>query len=554
MATRDKPAVQGSVDEFARWIWPRFQSAKSCPRWPPEVFGICAAILYKSGAYAQVVQEWPPKGFGKTHKRWVKGVLQDAVKWRKGFTRGAPRSVQLLWDAVRSNAHVLLEQVTKNRMLCDALIQLCAVADETCAGVGIPSRNPDLLDRHAEQVLLNASNGSTLCKDIHWSKIRVLPKQHSPRSGITLRSISHHLSLCASADVVPRWITAPNPIEAHRLNILLLPWPKKVVPAQFRPASPAIGQLLNMDQTKFGFFCVDAELTAHSVDHCESILDLLKEARSVVGPIDGVVLPELSVVPSQHQALRDKLIPENCFLICGVAAAPQVVGEAGDNYVVIDIPVSNPEGGKPTYIEIKQSKHHRWRLDRSQIVQYGLGSQLDPTREWWEHISLSNREINFITLKDWLTICVLICEDLARPDPVGDLVRCVGPNLVVALLMDGPQLTSRWPGRYATVLTDDPGSSVLTLSSAGMVDLCRPPAGAQPVRTVALWKDARNREGVHINLPQDADGMVISLTRDKSEEFTADGRSDHGETAYPVLSGVQPIFCRTGVSKCHENQ
>jgi 5-methylcytosine-specific restriction enzyme A len=47
-------------------------------------------------------------------------------------------------------------------------------------------------------------------------------------------------------------------------------------------------------------------------------------------------------------------------------------------------------------------------------------------------------------------------------------MRSVGPNLVVALLMDGPQLTARWPARYASVLADDPGSSVLTLTSLGM--------------------------------------------------------------------------------------
>jgi len=52
-------------------------------------------------------------------------------------------------------------------------------------------------------------------------------------------------------------------------------------------------------------------------------------------------------------------------------------------------------------------------------------------------------------------LTVLICEDLARLDPVNDLVRAVGPNLVMSLLMDGPQLTTRWPARYATVLADD---------------------------------------------------------------------------------------------------
>jgi hypothetical protein len=33
-------------------------------------------------------------------------------------------------------------------------------------------------------------------------------------------------------------------------------------------------------------------------------------------------------------------------------------------------------------------------------------------------------------------MCALICEDLARPDPVAEIVRTVGPNLVIALLME----------------------------------------------------------------------------------------------------------------------
>jgi hypothetical protein len=69
---------------------------------------------------------------------------------------------------------------------------------------------------------------------------------------------------------------------------------------------------------------------------------------------------------------------------------------------------------------------------------------------------------------------VLICEDLARQDPAAELVRAVGPNLLVALLMDGPQLANRWPARYAAVLAEDPGTSILTLTSLGMVERSRP--------------------------------------------------------------------------------
>jgi hypothetical protein len=473
---------------------------------------------------------------------WVQKLEEIGTAWRREFGRRVPNEVSGWWQTVLRNAEKPLQGVLHNEALCEALLQLCAASDEACAGAGIPGERASV-NRLAEKLLIGGNSGSTLCREIHQSKLRVLPKQHAPRSGITIRSISHHLSLCPSADVVPRWFTIPAKIETHSLNILLVPWPKKVVPAQFKAASPPVGQLLNMDAEKYGFFAFDPEPINPKVGSDIGVLELVKRAETIVGPIDGVVLPELAVTPKQHRALRERLVRRNCFLICGIASRSTQTDKPGENYLAVDIPLSVPSKGTPTYFEVRQSKHHRWRLDRSQIVQYGLGAQLDPTKEWWEHISLGKRELNFITARDWLTLCVLVCEDLARPDPVGDIVRAVGPNLLVALLMDGPQLGSRWPGRYATVLADDPGSSVLTLSSAGMVDLCRPPIGAHnKKRTVALWKDARNREAVEIDLPQGADAIVVTLTCDKLEELTADGRSDGGQTAYPVLSGVQPIF------------
>ena len=148
--------------------------------------------------------------------------------------------------------------------------------------------------------------------------------------------------------------------------------------------------------------------------------------------------------------------------------------------------------------------------------------------------------MNFFSLQPWLTMGVLICEDLARQDPVGDLIRAVGPNLVVALLMDGPQLASRWPARYATVLADDPGSSVLTLSSLGMVLLSKP-FDKPTSRVVGLWKDYTSRDAVEIELPPRKKGVVLSLTRQLREEFSADGRSDEKSTAYLILTGMRPI-------------
>ena len=106
--------------------------------------------------------------------------------------------------------------------------------------------------------------------------------------------------------------------------------------------------------------------------------------------------------------------------------------------------------------------------------------------------------------------------------------------------MDGPLLAARWPARYATVLADDPGSSVLTLTSLGMALLSRP-TGKPPSRVIGLWKDAKNGAPCEIELPPDASAMVLTLSAEYHEEWTADGRSDEGATGYPVLTGVHPV-------------
>ncbi len=104
-----------------------------------------------------------------------------------------------------------------------------------------------------------------------------------------------------------------------------------------------------------------------------------------------------------------------------------------------------------------QSKHRRWLLNGDQIRRYHLGHVLDPNCKWWEQIDVSSRHCDVMLFRPKATLSVLICEDLARYDPVLTVMNAIGPNLVIALLMDGPQLENR--GRPA----------VLTMTSLGMV-------------------------------------------------------------------------------------
>ena len=114
---------------------------------------------------------------------------------------------------------------------------------------------------------------------------------------------------------------------------------------------------------------------------------------------------------------------------------------------------------------------------------------METSRDYWEHIGIQKRVLYFATLNA-MTWTVLVCEDLARQDPAADLIRAVGPNLLIALLMDGPQLSRRWPARYASVLAEDPGTSVLTLTSLGMAERSRP----IDIASERISHDKRHRE------------------------------------------------------------
>ena len=89
-------------------------------------------------------------------------------------------------------------------------------------------------------------------------------------------------------------------------------------------------------------------------------------------------------------------------------------------------------------------------------------------------MDVPRRSIQIVEVGEGSTVVSLVCEDLAQIDDVADVLRSVGPMTVVTPLLDGPQLNSRWAARYASVLADDPGSTVLTLTSYGMAQRSRP--------------------------------------------------------------------------------
>jgi hypothetical protein len=547
-----------TLREYLAFLSPAIAGRKTPPAWPPDVFAVAAGLLHESGAYLALFDGWPPQGptsqgcLPCAPAQWVETMHRLGLAWRRGYQGAPPREVAAWWRTLLRYPDLQLRNIRREEPVVRALLHLLAAADEACRRVGTPSLPEGEFDPFWLEAYLSLLPvkpwGSTLGREIDPSKLRVLPKFHTPQSGMTLRSLSHNLALWSGADVSPLWFSTelPRPAGAgrrsdpHSLSLLLVPWPARTTPRDFVASVPNGGRMRNMPEDRFGFFTYRRD--SKPEEHLERLQKIYAAALELTDRVDGVILPELALTPAEYEVVRAWVMQQGSFLLAGLGQPAE--GEApGVNQVVIDLPTGTVEA-EPSrhnfHFHAFQNKHHRWRIDRSQIVQYGLGGRLDPSKLWWEHTEARSRNLTFVSVLPWLSLCALVCEDLAQQDPVAQLVRVVGPNLVVALLMDGPQLASRWPARYATVLADDPGSSVLTFTGIGMCELSRPP-GRPVSRKVALWKDARSGDPVEIELPAGADAILLNLVRHLDEEWTADGRSDGKAAGYPALAGIHPV-------------
>jgi hypothetical protein len=502
--------------------------------WPPDAFALTSAILEDSGAYRLCVSPpscaWPPCTYREV---WLDEIARDAADWRAALDAdgppppGVPLAIEHLEAALDRPVRALgrardLEADGVLRRAALATFRLHALADEACAGVGEDAGRESLVFEYRAAVRLYAAGTlSTFDTD----RVRVLPKLRTPGAGLTLRSLSLHLAAQRS-ELEVTVASFPGRRKGlvasgeHRLNLLLAPWPTEIQARDFAPTQ-AMWRERPADYLSFAF--APPERPEAVTAFVESAVAASRD-RGV--DVHGVVLPEAAVTLREYGALRDALEALGVGLLLA-GTRDQRRNEAR---------LSVRHRGWHTYV---QPKHHRWCLEGEQIHQYHLGAALHPSRRYWEDIEVPERQLRFVRIGDWLTLCHLVCEDLARLDPVSAVIRAAGPNLVIALLLDGPQLEARWPGRYASVLADDPGSSVLTLTSLGMVRRCLP-RGRPPSRVVALWKDPA-RGVQELALAPGAQALVVSLCGVRDTEWTADGRAGRGVASQLVLAAVEQL-------------
>jgi hypothetical protein len=395
------------------------------------------------------------------------------------------------------------------------------MADEAAAGMGFitPTGRPETRWQERAKAQLARTESFHLGQLIDPDVAGVLPKTRTPSVGCTPRSLSHNLCLApARGRVAVEWIARINPAQeadADVFNVLLVPFPYVMRADWLEPS----GQGGFKFQQKWLNGGVRTQL--HRLVQ-QIIGDSDKPPHAVVFPeyaLDGDAFDTLvQYIRKDHPSVE--------VLLAGISDHNGVKG----NFVATWL--------RDTDSSFVRGKHHRWKIDKHQLERYGMSGQLPGPGAWWEDISLQRRAVQFFPLRNRSVFTSLICEDLARIEPCQAIIRGVGPNLVFVLLMDGAQIASRWPNQYAGVLAEDPGSSVLTLTSLGLLSRISAghPAGR---RSIALWRDQSTL--TPIDLREGEIAALLSLEPKAVEEYSIDGRSDGGAATTWRLASVVPI-------------
>jgi hypothetical protein len=478
---RAKPPTIASTWESVSGI----PFAEELVDWPPDVFAFTEVILERSQACRFVLSrpeafDWPPSRI----PAWPVTVTDEGRQWSawaEDSSRGGLPDVLLEeWRLLCERADTPLDLLAEGNdwRLCEALLTVHAIADEACAGLGVPINSSDgkgCLYRARGRELL-ARTGTL--SQIHPQLLRVLPKVRTSPNGTALGSLSRYACVHRPGAMV-QWNKIParhrgTDARASHANLLLLPWPLRVRETDFKPVN---GPLQHYAGEPFGYF---AFAPAEKLD-LDLVSRTIEAACDEVESVDVVCFPESAIDESEVEGLEAVLEDHSVtMLITGVRGRATGPGRFPRNWVHMGVSPGLEKGERLSkasgvcWFHVRQNKHHRWMLDEQQVFQYHLGGALHPQVRWWEAMDVPRRSLQFVELGEDITIAALVCEDLAQIDDVAEVIRSVGPTAVVTPLLDGPQLTSRWAARYASVLADDPGAAVCTLTSFGMVQRCRP--------------------------------------------------------------------------------
>lgn len=480
-------------------------------------------------------------------------------------------------------------------------LTLLIIADEASEGVGQRGFRKggagktwvmEAVDRRILEAMDQMQNGLSIpqqdglrlytLSSANPDEVCVLPKSRTTQVGCTIRNLSHNLALLPAQGIArAAWVygqEANTPSAANPLRLLLIPYPYTIEATCFE----AVATSKDECSKQFGWFSVAPKSVPPTVDgkpvseeqataaFLKFVGLLIERMTADIGGVDVIVFPELALTDRLHTALLDwvnKTQPDVEVIVAGLTSyrfetdgkdeqglstGKKEERTRSGNFAAITVFSELSDAERASRVQNGQThlpprnqvtsyhdKHHRWKLDRDQITRYGLGASLDPSIEWWERQEILSRRLTVLSLRDNVTATVLICEDLARTDPAQEVLRAIGPKLIFALLMDGPQIRTRWPARYATVLADDPGSSVLTFTSLGLIERSNSSGKFQKSHCVGLWRDAGG-DTQELMVAPEYHGLALTLSQISVDEQTIDGREDQNAATW-ILSGVSPV-------------
>lgn len=546
------------------------------PIFPPDVFAGMAHLLKISGGYRCVVAGEDscsgPAACVVVTERDVQKLRKVAAKWRDEEPI-IPDEIQNLWDQVLGCHDYQISNLMHDGQIAPWILpayKLVIAADEACIGVGILSNGPESWVEQAVVRILGSKrlppDGSRGISDRHEriyehlpsvtshlvddDVVCVQPKSRTPDVGISMRNISHNVALLPSqGEIRIHWVTAPEPqpSETHTdLNLLLIPYPFEIEPDYFAGAVMESAGV----ESHWGWFELQQIWLKDGPARITNLIKSIILRASEKEKVHGVILPEYALDFATYEQIA-KMIRDDFesvqFLVSGTSS--NCAGGAGNYALATHFFAGKDPSDFSRRIRLmgttSRAKHHRWSLEHSQISKYGIESafpNIDVGWRWWEKIDIEQREIHINAFREKSFFSVMICEDLARSDPAHDPLRAIGPNIIFVLLMDGVQEEWRWAARYSTALADDPGSSVLALTSRALVNLeNRKLPDDKKSWKIAIWKDEGSRVS-EISCTPDASGVLLRLKSNRKIEATLDGRRNRENFSWQLNNEPEQII------------
>lgn len=520
-----EPADADSLSNDPMTFW------RDPPIWPPDMFAITATLVRYSECYAHR-EVRGGIGLGDDHVKitrkmgqiWQMSLVGPKLSaWRNSEWQ----TILDAWDDVVS----VCARFGRLQPWAKSALRLLAAADEASASVGFGRLT---LISHMAEAVAREHGFASLTYAVDTSECCVQPKGRTPPVGCNLRSLSLHLSLLPPLSMVRTHYIDPiqSVVDRRTFGVVLIPFPYRIGDREFKGSVAPEKHWGRLSlRCSWGQRPTPGELARFAGR-------IVRAAKASKLRTDMLIFPELALTESQLKAVWRKVRGSGVqVILAGVhkrdGRTPRSAGKRG-NFVAGVFKGRSPAKDVFWF----QPKHHRWRIDKGQIESYGL--PLSVNVPWWEDIDIAGRLVTAVRFTEGAILSALVCEDLARVEPVQPVLREMGLSLLVALLMDGPQLTTRWSARSATSFADDPGTSVLSVTSGGLVRRFqqfrqRYSGCASP--PIALWQEP-GKAPREVPIAPNSHAVQFCLCVESQQETTLDGR--HDGSAAEVLRLASP--------------